>query len=268
MRPNAQIWVFWVKKYHLSNLISEISHVLYFECADFKSDIGFWKFWTQIPILVKKYQLSNLNEIFRVCCFAGADFKSDICFQKFLAQIPKFKNFGPKSIKPFNLNDSLSVRYFEGADFKSDICFQKFPVQIHKSLILRNLACMLFWRCWFQTWDSIFVVLSSLDGKLTWKIIFRFFAKVSQCYGLNCYFLKVLIVNIRKKCKLILSHNNFKISRNRMNGKTDFEIILKRCKHMKHVTARTISIITISMVTNQNLFIMFMPINKYLLRYF
>ena len=162
----------------------------------------------------------------------------------------------------------MSVRYFEGADFKSDICFQKFPVQIHKSLILRNLACMLFWRCWFQTWDSIFVVLRSLDGKLIWKIIFRFSAKVSQCYGLNCYFLKVLIVNIRKKCKLILSHNNFKISRNRMNGKTDFEIILKRCKHMKHVTARTISIITISMVTNQNLFIMFIPINKYLLRYF
>ena len=103
----------------------------------------FENFEPKSPFWSKSINCLILTKFF-VCCFAGADFKSDICFQKFLAQIPKFKNFGPKSIKPFNLNDSLSVRYFEGADFKSDICFQKFPVQIHKSLILRNLACMLF----------------------------------------------------------------------------------------------------------------------------
>ena len=38
--PNS---VFWVKKYQLSN-INEISHLPYFECGNFKSDIGFRKF--------------------------------------------------------------------------------------------------------------------------------------------------------------------------------------------------------------------------------
>ena len=47
-----------------------------------------------------------------------------------------------------------------------------------------------------------------------------------------------------------------------MDEKASFEIILKRCKHMTRVTVRTIS-----MIINQNLFIMLIPINKYLLRY-
>lgn len=145
-----------------------------------------------------------------------------------------------------NLNQILPVRYFECADFRPEIRFPWFLATGYTNQF-NDFVLKRIWKTFF----------------------FAFcFGKVSKCYGLNCYFLKVLIVNIRKKCKLILSHNNFKISRNRMNGKADFEIILKRCKHMKHVTAWTISIITISMVTNQNLFIMFMPINKYLLRYF
>ena len=49
LSPNVQIWAFWVKKYQLSNLFSKIFHALYFDCADFKSDIGIWKFWAQIP---------------------------------------------------------------------------------------------------------------------------------------------------------------------------------------------------------------------------
>ena len=47
-RPNAQIWTFWAKKYQLANL-NEISPVSFFEGADFKSDIGFRKFWRQSP---------------------------------------------------------------------------------------------------------------------------------------------------------------------------------------------------------------------------
>ena len=47
-----------------------------------------------------------------------------------------------------------------------------------------------------------------------------------------------------------------------MDEKASFEIILKRCEHMTRVTVKTIS-----MIINQNLFIMLIPINKYLLRY-
>ena len=46
--PNPQICAFWVKNNQLSNL-SKILLVAYFECANFKSDIGFEKFWAQIP---------------------------------------------------------------------------------------------------------------------------------------------------------------------------------------------------------------------------
>ena len=41
--PNAQIWAFSAKKFWLSNL-NEISHVPYFEYADFKFVICIWKF--------------------------------------------------------------------------------------------------------------------------------------------------------------------------------------------------------------------------------
>ena len=41
-----------------------------------------------------------------------------------------------------------------------------------------------------------------------------------------------------------------------MSEKADFEIILRRCKHVTYVTVRTISMITIGMITNQNSFIM------------
>ena len=37
-----------------------------------------------------------------------------------------------------------------------------------------------------------------------------------------------------------------------MNQKAGLEIILKRCKNAKYVTGRTISMIAISMITNQN----------------
>ena len=37
-----------------------------------------------------------------------------------------------------------------------------------------------------------------------------------------------------------------------MNQKAGLEIILKSCKNAKYVTGRTISMITISMITNQN----------------
>ena len=37
-----------------------------------------------------------------------------------------------------------------------------------------------------------------------------------------------------------------------MNQKAGLEITLKRCKNAKYVTGRTISMIAISMITNQN----------------
>ena len=47
-----------------------ISNVPYFECADFKSDIGFQKFEPKSEHFVfKKYQLSKLNEILPVPYF-------------------------------------------------------------------------------------------------------------------------------------------------------------------------------------------------------
>ena len=48
LSPNPQIWAFWIKKYQLSNL-NEILPVPYSEGANFKSSIGFWKFWAQMP---------------------------------------------------------------------------------------------------------------------------------------------------------------------------------------------------------------------------
>ena len=63
---------------------------------------------------VKKYQLSHLNKTLPVSYFEGADFKSDICFRKLRTQIPKFEHCGPKSIKfliltKFCLNAILDV---------------------------------------------------------------------------------------------------------------------------------------------------------------
>ena len=52
-----------------------------------------------------------------------------------------------------------------------------------------------------------------------------------------------------KKSKHILS---LAISRNEMNEKADFEVILKRWEHVTYATVRTISMIIISMIINQN----------------
>ena len=38
-----------------------------------------------------------------------------------------------------------------------------------------------------------------------------------------------------------------------MNQKAGFEVVLRRCEHVIYVTVRTISMITISMITKQNL---------------
>ena len=54
---------------------------------------------------------------------------------------------------------------------------------------------------------------------------------------------------ILKKSKHILS---LAISRNEMNEKADFEIILKRWEHVAYATVRTITMIIISMIINQN----------------
>ena len=52
LSPNAQIWVFWAKRYQLFNL-NEIWSAAYLEAADFKSDISFQKFWDFITFLIK-----------------------------------------------------------------------------------------------------------------------------------------------------------------------------------------------------------------------
>ena len=55
--------------------------------------------------------------------------------------------------------------------------------------------------------------------------------------------------------KKILAYSqpyNFKISTNKMNQKAGFEIILERYEHVTYVRVRAISMITISMINNQN----------------
>ena len=55
-----------------------------------------------------------------------------------------------------------------------------------------------------------------------------------------------------KKLKAYFKSHNFSILKNRMNEKAGFEIVLKSQKHVTYVAVRTISMITISMITIQN----------------
>ena len=64
--------------------------------------------------------------------------------------------------------------------------------------------------------------------QLTWKKFFSFFTSLKILCGLDCYFLKVFIANkTLRKSKTILSLNNFKILRIKINEKLGFEITLK-----------------------------------------
>ena len=75
-------------------------HVPYFECANFRYDIGFRKCQEQIP----KYGHFESNSItFLILTKILPDFKSDICFRKFRTQIPKFEHFEPKTLNFFIL---------------------------------------------------------------------------------------------------------------------------------------------------------------------
>ena len=67
--------------------------------------------------------------------------------------------------------------------------------------------------------------------------MYFFFLEVSKYYGLNSNFFESY---------------RFKILTNNMNQKAGFEIILKRCDHVTYATVRTISMVVISMITNQN----------------
>ena len=100
-----------------------------------------------------------------------------------------FESFQPKSVNMgfwvqiSNLNQILPVRYFECADFRLEICF------------------LWFLATGYTNQFNDFVL------KRIWKTFFFAFCfgKVSKCYGLNCYFLKVLILNTTlKKSKHIL----------------------------------------------------------------
>ena len=53
---------------------------------------------SNLEILGQNYLLFNFSKISYVLYFECADFKSDICFRKFQVQILKFEYFGPKSI--------------------------------------------------------------------------------------------------------------------------------------------------------------------------
>ena len=83
----------------------------------------------------------------------------------------------------------------------------------------------------------------------------------SLYYGLNCYFSRVLLADMIKKIEAYFEPHNFKILRNKMKEKAGLEIILKKCEHVTYVKERTISMITISVITNQNW------INEYLFCY-
>ena len=64
--------------------------------------------------------------------------------------------------------------------------------------------------------------------------------------------LRVLIANMTLKNLAYFKPRNFKILRNEMNEKAGFEIILKRWEHVTYATVRSISMIIISMIINQN----------------
>ena len=79
--PNAQIWLFWAKKYQLSILSRKfrmfpVSNVLISSLTlvlkIFRANPWIWTFF------VKKYQLFNLNKILPVPDFESADFKFDL----------------------------------------------------------------------------------------------------------------------------------------------------------------------------------------------
>ena len=99
LSPNAQIWVFLAKKCQISNLLTKFCLFFCFEGADFKSDIVFRKFRTQMPkfghfesksinflILVKfrMYPISNvlisdITLVFEKCQFSNFWFLNFVC---------------------------------------------------------------------------------------------------------------------------------------------------------------------------------------------
>ena len=109
--------------------------------------------------------------------FGGADFKSDICFQKILIKIPKFEYFGPKSIG---------------------------------FLILTRFSDMTLATQTNSIYIYIYIYIYIFILQVIWKKTFRFFTKVSKYCGLNYYFLKVLIENMTKQLKHLLSVTIFR----------------------------------------------------------
>ena len=80
-----------------------------------------------------------------------------------------------------------------------------------------------------------------------------FFVKVSKYYGLSFNYFEGAYCKYDIERILAYSKSkNFKILTNKMNQKAGFEIIVKKCKHVTYITIKTISMITISMITNQN----------------
>ena len=63
-------------------------------------------------ILFKKYKLSNLNEILPVIYFEGADFKSNISFQKTSrAQMPKIEHLSQGTNLNSLLNSPILAKF-------------------------------------------------------------------------------------------------------------------------------------------------------------
>ena len=62
-------------------------------------------------ILFKKYKLSNLNEILPVIYFEGADFKSNIGFQKPWAQMPKIEHLSQGTNLNSLLNSPILAKF-------------------------------------------------------------------------------------------------------------------------------------------------------------
>ena len=85
---NPQIWVFWVKKYQLSNPFMKFFLYSIFKVLILHLTLVFNNFGHKSPnmgILGQKVPLSSLHKILPVPYFEGADFKSDIHFLWFLA---------------------------------------------------------------------------------------------------------------------------------------------------------------------------------------
>ena len=131
-------------KYWISNLC-EIAHVTFFECADFKFAICFWKLRAEIPKFghfVPKSINSLILTKFRVYSFSKVLILNlTLVFKNVEPKCPNLGNLNQK-YQFSNLNKISLVSYFKGTDFKFDFRIREFWNFITSCIKMNNFV---FW---------------------------------------------------------------------------------------------------------------------------